>query len=490
MVRRELKRDTLIRNIKRAISRAQSENLPATIKEVYAFGGILRDKKRAHDFDAHFLYDQTPEQKVKWIWFCCGFGQACLETEEVLLKKAGVDAKELRKKVYAILRPYSRRRQYGSLRKTATIDSVAEDLKSLGIEPTWVGCFSWTEVFYNPFGLFYPSIDKVLRTLLFGGMKGLQVFFRKYDVTEKDFAWPAKNYRLAWSPEKPDIEKNLEMPLEEKVSFLTSELNLFIEQLVQLKEDYSKVQNELAAVAKDSRIEIDFNKLASKHTVISYNADEPYDQLRAKCEQARQEMRTYREETTVLRNLLGSIKSFQERKDDSFLSSYPPQDLVTYWTILRTRKSDVKEKRIREILKDLGLLEDHIITIRHVGYTDYELEPDESKRKNLLRQAETAEKERRLTFKVRKIVRKMQPNTRVHVRLQDEDKVAYCTIFSEIAEDDRINKRFVEEWGKKGFKTTQSKWTLSAVKTFSLTGREALSDIEQLLVKSLDQKPN
>ena len=206
--------------------------------------------------------------------------------------------------------------------------------------------------------------------------------------------------------------------------------------------------------------------------------------------QARQEMRTYREETTVLRNLLGSIKSFQERKDDSFLSSYPPQDLVTYWTILRTRKSDVKEKRIREILKDLGLLEDHIITIRHVGYTDYELEPDESKRKNLLRQAETAEKERRLTFKVRKIVRKMQPNTRVHVRLQDEDKVAYCTIFSEIAEDDRINKRFVEEWGKKGFKTTQSKWTLSAVKTFSLTGREALSDIEQLLVKSLDQKPN
>lgn len=69
MVRSELRRDTLIKNIKRAIARAQSENLPATVKEVYAFGGILRGKEKAHDFDAIFVYDQTTEQKAKWEWF-------------------------------------------------------------------------------------------------------------------------------------------------------------------------------------------------------------------------------------------------------------------------------------------------------------------------------------------------------------------------------------------------------------------------------------
>jgi len=484
VVRSELKRETLIRNIKRAIARAQNENLPATIKEIYAFGGILRDKKRAHDFDAYLCYDQTPEQKVKWIWFRCGFGQACIEADEVLLKEAGVDPKELRAKVHAILRPYLKRRQSVSLRRTATIDSVAGKLKSLGIEPTWVGCFSWTDVFYNRFGLFLPSIDKVLRTLLFSGMKGMQVFFRKYDANRKDFIWPAKNYRLAWSLEKPDIEKNLEMSLEEKVSFLTSELNLFVERLGQLKKDYSKVQKELVAATKASWIAIKINKLASKHTTVSYEAGEPYDQLKAKCEQARQEMRAYREEIAVLGNLLGSIRDFQERKGDSHLSDYPPQDLIAYWTILRTRKSDVKEKRIREILKVLGLPEDHIVTIKPVGYTNYELEPDESKRKKLLEQAETTRKERRLTFKVRRIIRTIQPSARAHVSL-DENEAVHLTIFDEPVEDYKENELFVEEWKRRGFKATRSEYTLSATKSIKLSGRETIQEIEQFLLKAL-----
>lgn len=482
MVRYELKRDTLIRNIKRAIARSQSQNLPATIKEIYAFGGILRDKEKAHDFDAIFLYDQTPKQEVKWRWFCCCFGHGRDEIIGTLLQKAGVDPRELRKKVYAILRPYYE--QGISLRRTATLDSVAEKLKSMGIEPSWVGCFSWTEVFYNPFGLFLPSIDKVLRTLLCRGMKGIQVFFKKYKSFKEGLTWPAKNYRLAWSPEKPDIEKNLEMQPEEKVTFLTNELKLFIEQLGQLKEDFSKVQNELAALAQNVDIAVDFEGLASKHVDVSYNENDPYDQLRVKCEQARQEMRTYAEETTVVRNLLHNIERFQEGKNDPFYSEYPPQDWVTCRTILRTR-SRVKEKRIREILKDLGLPENHVVTIRHVDYTNYELEPDESKRKELLKQAETAEKERKLTFKLRKIVRKLQPKATVYVRLVDKAKAVHLTIYYDQAKDDKMNELFTRKWEKRGFETTKSRWRLSAAKSFELTGKETLSEVEQLLVKAL-----
>ena len=483
IVRSELKRDTLIRNLKRAIARAHSENLPATIREVYAFGGILRGKEKAHDFDAIFLYDQTPEQELRWRWFYCCFGQGGDEIVEMLLQKEGIDLGALRKKVYAILRPYYE--QGISLRKTATLDPVAEKLKSITIEPSWVGCFSWTEVFFNPFGLFLPSIDKVLRTLLCKGMKGIQVFFKNYKSFKEGFTWPAKNYRLAWSPENPDIEKNLKMQPEEKVAFLTNELKNFVEQLAQSKEDFSKVQNELATLAQNLGIKLNFEGLTSKHVDLSYSENEPYEQLRVKCEQARKEMRAYTEETTVLRNLLDSTRRLQEGMNDPFYSKYPPQDWVTYWTIIGIPKSDVKEKRIREFLKDLGLPEKHVVTIRHVGYTRHELEPDESKRKDLLKQAETAEKERKLTFKLRKIVRKLQPEATVYVQLIDEAKVVHFDIHCEPTKDNKTNELLLRKWKKRGFETTKSPYRLSASKSFELTGKETLSDIEQLLIETL-----
>jgi len=478
MVRSELKRDTLIRNIKHAIARAQRENLPATIKEIYAFGGILRGKEKAHDFDAIFVYDQTLEQEARWHWFRSCFGYYPLDEAAKML-----DADQVHKKVYATLRLCEK--ENISLRKAVTIDSVAEKLKSMGIEPSWAGCFSWTEVFYNHYGLFLPSIEKVLRTILCRGMKGIQVFFENYDSFKKGFTWPAKNFRLAWSPEKLDLEKNLELRPEEKVAFLTNELKLFIEQLAQLKEDFSKIQNELTALAENVGIKLNFEGLTSKHVDLSYSENDPCDQLRVKCEQARQEMRTYREETIVIRNLLYATETFQERKRDAFYSRHPPQDYVTYLTILRTRKSDVKEKRIREILGDLGLPQDHIVTIRHVDWTDHRLESDETKRKELVKEARIAEKERKLTFKLRNFVRKIEPKATAYVNLIDEAKAVHFRIHCEPAKDNRMNKLFMKKWGKKGFKVTQTEWTLRAVKNFELTGKETLSYIEQLLVKAL-----
>jgi len=484
MVRRELKRSTLTRNIKRAIARAQSENLPATLKEVYAFGGILRDKKRAHDFDAIFFYDQTPEQKAKWARFCCCFGQICTKDEKVLLQKAGVDPKELHEQIYAILHQYYSQSQRVSLKEMATLDSVVAKLKSMGIEPSWVRCFSWTEVFFNRFGLFHPNIEKVLRSILCRGMHGMQIHFEKYDPSKKGLTWPTKNYQIAWTLEKPDIEKNLEMHPEEKIVYLTNELKHFIEQLAQLKEDFSEIRDELSLSAQSLGIVLNLKGLTLKHIEVSHRENESYDELKVKCEKARQEMRAYNDETLVLRYLLSSMKNLQEKLNAPYFSKHTPQDWITCWTILRTR-SDVKEKRIREILKDLGLPEHHIVAIRHVGYTDHKLEPDKLKRKELHKQAETAEKERKLTFKVRRIVKKIQRNVRAYVRLDEKNKVAHIGIHGEPVEDDRTNELFVKEWRKRGFKATQSEWTLSAAKSLKLKGDETLSDIEQLLTKAL-----
>ena len=54
---------------------------------------------------------------------------------------------------FSILRPYHEKKTF--IRDTITVPQVAEKLNMLGIEPNWIGCFSWTDVFHNPFSLWF-----------------------------------------------------------------------------------------------------------------------------------------------------------------------------------------------------------------------------------------------------------------------------------------------------------------------------------------------
>ena len=159
--------------------------------------------------------------------------------------------------------------------------------------------------------------------------------------------------------------------------------------------------------------------------------------------------------------------------------------LSIIWTIHNTPKSDVKEVDIRKILKTLGLPEHHVVTIKRIGYTYYELEPSETKRKELLKQAETAENERKLTFKLRKIVRKIQPNATVYVRLTNEEKLVNLSIYCELTKDEKTNRLHIKEWEKRGFKTTKFTMRTIASKSFELSGKETLSEIEKLLINAV-----
>ena len=137
-----IKRNTLVRNIQKAIIRSQEKFIPATIKEVYAFGGILRDKERAHDFDAVFVYEQTDEQNASWEWFRRCFG----DLHNEIGNKLGT--KEIRDYLHSVLRPYHE--QGLTLRQTVNNEAVIEAFKQKGVEPSWAGCFSWllrSEVF-------------------------------------------------------------------------------------------------------------------------------------------------------------------------------------------------------------------------------------------------------------------------------------------------------------------------------------------------------
>jgi len=55
------KRETLVKKLSAVVARLPLLDLPAKIRAIYAFGGILRDKKHLHDIDVICLYSQTLE---------------------------------------------------------------------------------------------------------------------------------------------------------------------------------------------------------------------------------------------------------------------------------------------------------------------------------------------------------------------------------------------------------------------------------------------
>jgi hypothetical protein len=236
--------------LEKVIEKFQYENLPARIREIYAFGGILRGKERPRDFDAVFLYEQSPDQKRRWDTFVFNFGDI------------GED-KKIRQKLQELFRPYYE--QEIPLREVIRNPSVSKVLRELGIEPEWAGCFSWSDLYHSPIGIFVPDISKVLRSLLIGKMKGLQAIFREYNqFKEGKTLLIAKNFKLAWRPDKPDIRKNLEMSPEEKLEYAKSELQFFNEQLTNLKTEFAKLQAEIEDLAQKNKIKLFFDKLLSK----------------------------------------------------------------------------------------------------------------------------------------------------------------------------------------------------------------------------------
>lgn len=344
MTRIEFYRDTLIRNIERALRNVHGQDLPATIKEVYAFGGILRDKERLHDFDAVFLYDQTSQQKEKWDTFHRNFSTVFEDRREMS-----------RQQLHDLLEPYYR--QGIPLNKAVMIDSVSKALKDRGIEPEWAACFSWTDIFFPPIGVFVPDLGKVLRRFLLKGIRGIQAWFEDFENFKKGHRMLlAENFQLAWSPEMPDVKKNLNLPSEEKKAFIIRELKLFQKQLPSLKDQMQKLQADLNSISSPAGLDLNFGKMNSKHLDISFDENEQISSLLDKCERARKELRRYHEEIAVVSTLKYSVEEFQRRKSDPFFSNlnYTMRELITFWTVFAYSKIRIERSANKGYAEGLG----------------------------------------------------------------------------------------------------------------------------------------
>lgn len=352
------KRGTLIKKLSSVVARLPQLDLPATIRAIHAFGGVLRDKERLHDVDAICLYSQTPEQSERWAKFRENFNNVSWHGKRSPIGE-----------LWDLLKPYYEREL--SLAKAVECEELSRPLAARGVEPQWAGCFSWTEVLHNPLGVFFPYIEKVLQRQLLKGVKGLSLIFIQYDeFMQGRSGYSHLNSVLAWTPEKPDINSNLlgRTP-EEKKELILKELGMFSDLISESKVRYTDIKSKLRQVP----IKLNFEALERRHSEISYSAQESYTELLTRAEQARNEMRRYEEEIAVLTTINLAVSRVAEEKEEPKLENLV-EEQVAWLTLSWQPKYLVKEARVRELLQILGLPENRVKTLKSPGSkTDYEL---------------------------------------------------------------------------------------------------------------------
>jgi hypothetical protein len=263
----DMKRETLLRNLGIIVERINAEDLPVQVKEIYVFGSFIRGKEKPHDLDIVIISDWDQAKKKRWEEFRENFMRFIREHQ---IGFVGGKLEQYRRTAFE---------------KLAT-GELEEKLKAYGVDPSWASCYSWTELVNSTWKAL--SCRKILRKKLLKGIKGVQVIMRP-ELSKHDFFLRAKNFRLAWSIEKPNIKENLKMTKDEEIEF-----------------------------------------------------------LRRECEHLREEARSYREEKRVLEELY-----YNANKDIA-------KEELARLVLMEIPKYEIKEKRIREILRQYGLPEERI----------------------------------------------------------------------------------------------------------------------------------
>jgi len=349
------KRETLVKKLTSVVEKIPLTDLPATIRAIYAFGGILRDKNRLHDIDVFCLFSQNQEQSQRWDKFRERFNNLSHGSQ-----KSPID------ELWHLLEPYYDKEV--ALTRAVQSEELHKALIAKGIEPEWVGCFSWTDILNNPMGFFYPFIENVLKGLLTKDVRNITFIFTPYDdFIEGKYGYSRFNCVLAWSPGKPDIEVNLfSRTSEEKRKFMFAELQKFTEIITGSIAKYTEIKRELVQMP----LKLNFGALEERHVDITYDSKETYEELVAKCEMARNEMRRYDEEFAALNTVKSALSRLIKSEEVSQIEN-PIEEQVARLTLEWQPKYVVKERRIREILKILGLPEERVKSTKHPGSKTY-----------------------------------------------------------------------------------------------------------------------
>jgi hypothetical protein len=283
----------------------------------------------------------------------------------------------------------------------------------------------------------------------------------------------AKNYVLAWSPDKPDIEANIEQrPEEDKISYIKKELDHFVNHELpaaingsDMWAGYKAVRDSVSKKSAEAGVSIDFVALDEQHVEIKLTGSESYEELKQKCELARCEMRKYRIETKVLEEVESAIQRWLELRNDSYFKDYVAEDFVALYVIENIEKSAVKEDDIRQVLRTLSLPDDHVITIRRYGYTSYRLPENAEARQRLLKEAKLENCRRKYLQKIMKAVRPLEKGANVMIDLNEnlEPKSLLIEVYKRVDRSEETERdRIIRDLKAKVFSTdllSASSWS-------------------------------
>ena len=482
-----LRRTTLIANLKAAITAIPVSYLPANIAAVHAFGGILREKRKLHDFDLVFLYDMTKEQVRRWDRFRDNFSTYGLEPN-----KAKHPIAELER----VFTPFMKKGI--PLRDAVKDQKVATLLAQKGVPSLWAGCFSWTEIYrgYHGDGLFYPDVSRVIRRLLIGRrVRGLQVQIQDYNAFMKGRRWlVAKNYVLAWSPEKPNVEMNIEgRSKEDRINTIIKELDFFLnEQIPQHRNGsdliggYVRAREDVSKKAAELGVKIDLDALDKQHAEIRRSGNESYEELLEKCELARNEMRKYTNETIVLKEIGSALRLPLNADSHQRLSA---EDHIAIWAIEGSIRNGVKENITREILRVLKLPENNVITIKGYGFTDYRLPEGGEDMNSLLKEAEFERLRRKCLREIMKAIRPLEKDVHATLRLNDKGEPEFLEIgiWKQIEKSEEAQRKLIiDDLKARNFKTNDWSWAIEGRKQTRLTGKETMEQLQDKAKRMMD----
>ena len=229
----------------------------------------------------------------------------------------------------------------------------------------------------------------------------------------------------------------------------------------------------------------------SKHVTINYTDNNSYPVLLEKCEHAREEMRNYPEEAVILRNLSNNIKRAKDGTErNSNWYKHSIEDHATELTIKAFRKNEREERKVREVLRDLKLPENHVVTITEYTrdsscVTNFYLEPDDKKRRDLLEKSELERIRGRYIKPLLKIARQVDRDYIVNIELENKKPNELIIRNYKWIETSANIEKSIQEFKKKGFNTDMSDSLFFANKAIQLNGNEKLKDLKKQLKNSL-----
>jgi hypothetical protein len=484
-----MKRAKLLENLKSVVEDIPKRDLPANISAIYAFGGILREKSRLRDFDLLFLYSMTEDQIVRWNRFRENFSTYGISSNH---------DKHPLIELESLFEPF--RKKNMSLHEAVKNEKLALFLAQKGIPPSWAGCFSWTEVYrgYHGDGIFYPDLDRVLRRILVGRQfKGLQLQIQSYEDFEKKFmSLVAKNYVLAWSLERPDIEENIEgRPEQEKIDYAAKELDFFVkEQIPRFRNGseygggYEQAKDSAAKASVGTGLRINLEALEKQHVDIRHTGTESYDELLRKCETARNEMRNYHKETVVLNQIASALENWERLKKEGYVERIRLEDQIAQQVIQWVEKAVVKEDEVRQILRTMDLPEHNVITIKAYGYTWYKVPENNRDKETLLKEARLQKIRREYLMKINKVIKPLESDAQVDIGLTDGGKPRWLVmrIWKQIEEEDEaLRKSVTDDLIARRFNVKTWTWAIEGTKQSLLTGEENLKQLQEIAKQML-----